>query len=202
MESNTNFTQKAKRDYKLVQQAQQNNDQKAFNKLMKYYENSIYFMMLKMTNNADDAKDLSLIAFEKAFRNIKSYTPVYAFSTWLFKIASNNCIDFLRRERKNTQSVDLYDDNNELIEQIKTITSDEPSPEDSIIKEQHNVKIRNYVNKLKPKDKKIIELHYFNELGYIEIAKLLKMPVGTVKGQLFRAREKLQRSMRNVEAMN
>ena len=202
MEINTNFTEKAKRDFKLVVLAKEKKDQKAFNKLMKYYENSIYYMMLKMTNNSDDAKDLTNEAFEKAFRNLDLYTPVYAFSTWLFKIATNNCIDFLRKDRKTTQPLNLYDENNELIEQIKSIKTDDLNPEESMIKDQNNVKVRQIVDTLKPRFKKLVEMHYYNELGYKEIANLLNLPVGTVKAQLFRARESLQRNLRKADRMN
>ena len=202
MEINTNFTEKAKRDFKLVVLAKEQNDQKAFNKLMKYYENSIYYMMLKMTCNSDDAKDLTNEAFEKAFRSLELYTPVYAFSTWLFKIATNNCIDFLRKDRKNTQPMNIYDENNELIEQLSSIKADDLNPEESIIKEQSNLKVRKIVEKLKPSYKKLVEMHYYKEMGYKEIAKLLNLPVGTVKAQLFRARESLQKSLRKADRMN
>lgn len=202
MKNPSHFTPKANRDYKLVKLAQQKNDQLAFNKLMAYYEKSVYFMLLKMTNNADDARDLTVEAFEKAFRNIKQYTPVYAFSTWLFKIATNNCIDFMRRDKKTTQSIDLYDDNNELIEQINSLIDSEMTPEENIINCQKSDKMRQIVNTLKPQYKKLIELHYFDELGYKEIAELLKLPVGTVKAQLFRARENLQRSLKDKHSLN
>jgi RNA polymerase sigma factor (sigma-70 family) len=203
MDENTNFTKKAMRDYKLVLKAQENKDQKSFNKLMKYYDSSIYFMMLKMTNNTDDAKDLTVEAFEKAFRCIDTYTPVYAFSTWLFKIATNNCIDFLRKDRKgNFSSIDIYDDNDELIEQLDNLITEELNPEENLILEQRNVKIKQVVNKLKPRYKKLVEMHYLKEMGYKEISTLLKLPIGTVKAQLFRARELMLRSLRGVDAMN
>ena len=69
---------------------------------MDRYRDSIYFMLLKMVNNKDDAEDLTIEAFGKAFKKLHQYTPNYAFSTWLFKIASNNCIDFIRKKKKNT----------------------------------------------------------------------------------------------------
>jgi len=99
MEVNPNLSEKAQIDFKLVGQAMQG-DQKAFAELMQRYKDSIYFMLLKMVNNRDDADDLTIEAFGKAFKNLHQYTPDYAFSTWLFKIATNNCIDFIRRKRK------------------------------------------------------------------------------------------------------
>jgi RNA polymerase sigma factor (sigma-70 family) len=202
MEDNTNFTQKASRDFKLVTLIREDNDQKAFVKLMKYYEKSIYFTMLKMTNNPNDAKDLTLEAFEKAHKNIDLYTPTFAFSTWLFKIATNNCIDFLRKEKKSTQSIDLFDEDNELIEQVNSIRTEELNPEENLILEQKNGKMKQIVNKLKPRYKQLIELHYYEDLGYKEIAALLNLPVGTVKAQLFRARNSLQKSLKHLDKLN
>src|SRR6266481_7227148 len=105
MEVNPNLSEKAQIDFKLVNEAI-TGDQRAYAELMQRYKDSIYFMLLKMVNNRDDADDLTIEAFGKAFKNLHQYTPDYAFSTWLFKIATNNCIDFIRRKRKNTFSID------------------------------------------------------------------------------------------------
>src|SRR4030065_1446257 len=94
MEVNTNLSEKAQRDYILVQKAN-NGDQKAYAELLERYRDAIYYMLLKMVNNTSDAEDLTIEAFGKAFKNINQYAPNYAFSTWLFKIATNNCIDFI-----------------------------------------------------------------------------------------------------------
>ena len=91
----THLSEKAQKDYDLVIKATKYDDQQAFSDLMDRYKDSIYFMLLKMVNNKDDAEDLTIEAFGKAFNSLKQYTPNYAFSTWLFKIATNNCIDFL-----------------------------------------------------------------------------------------------------------
>ncbi len=202
MKLNPNSTVKAERDYKLVCLARKKNDQKAYHKLMKYYEGSIYYMMLKMTNNPDDAQDLTIEAFEKAFRNMNSYEPDFAFSTWLFKIATNNCIDFIRKEKKNLNSVDLYDGNEELVEYVNNISNDDLNPEETLIRDQKVSKMRQIVSKLKPHYRNLIELHYFKELGYGEISEILHLPIGTVKAQLFRARENLSKSMKNLEVAN
>jgi DNA-directed RNA polymerase specialized sigma24 family protein len=91
------LSDKAKHDYSLVRRAVDNRDQKAFAELMERYKDSIYYMLLKMIRNGDDAEDLMIEAFGKAFNRLHQYTPNYAFSTWLFKIATNNCIDFIRK---------------------------------------------------------------------------------------------------------
>ena len=107
-----NLSDKAKFDLTLVEKAI-SGDQKAYADLMDRYRDAIYFMLLKMVNNKSDAEDLTLEAFGKAFKNIHQYTPNYAFSTWLFKIATNNCIDFIRKRKANTISIDQNVDDQE-----------------------------------------------------------------------------------------
>jgi len=99
-ELNSNLSEKAQHDFKLVKLALEKADQKAYAELLDRYRDSIYFMLLKMVNNKDDADDLTIEAFGKAFKRLNQYTPDFAFSTWLFKIASNNCIDFIRRKKE------------------------------------------------------------------------------------------------------
>src|SRR5256885_8589216 len=127
MEVNPNLSEKAQIDFKLVGQAVKG-EQKAYAELMQRYKDSIYFMLLKMVNNRDDADDLTIEAFGKAFKNIKQYTPDYAFSTWLFKIATNNCIDFIRKKRKQTMSIDKSFDMDEGGELTLDIKSASPDP--------------------------------------------------------------------------
>lgn len=196
MEVNPRLTEKAQRDYKLVKDAVENGNQKAFAQLMEYYRETIYFMLLKMTGNSIDAEDLTIEAFGKAFKNIKQYTPDYAFSTWLFKIASNNCIDHIRRKKKNV----LSNEQNEEIDEYETtkdITAKQNDPEETFIKEQKAELMREVVDKLKPRYKKLIELRYFQELSYEEICDDLELPLGTVKAQLFRARQLLFNILKN-----
>ena len=152
-----------------------------------------------MVNNRDDADDLTIEAFGKAFKNIRQYTPDYAFSTWLFKIATNNCIDFIRKKKKQMLSIDKgieTDDGGELLIDIK---SDRLDPEESMMKKQKVLMMRDVVEKLKPRYKNLVELRYFQELSYEEIAEQLNLPLGTVKAQLFRAREFLYQIMKNSE---
>ena len=98
----TNLTVKGKRDYKLIQRALIEGDQKAYAELLKYYRDPLYFRMLKITKNPDDAEDLTIEAFTKAFKSLRQYTPDYAFSTWLFAIATNHAIDFTRNMSRDT----------------------------------------------------------------------------------------------------
>ncbi len=105
-ESGSNLSVKAVYDYNLIRIALDNGDQKAYAELMGRYRDSVYFMLLKMVNNKDDADDLTIEAFGKAFKRLSQYAPTYAFSTWLFKIATNNCIDFIRRKKVIIYSLD------------------------------------------------------------------------------------------------
>jgi RNA polymerase sigma factor (sigma-70 family) len=188
MEVNPNLTEKAQRDYELVRLAVDKGDQMAFTELMGLYRDTIYFMLVKMTGNVDDAEDLTLEAFGKAFKNLAQYTPDYAFSTWLFKIASNNCIDFMRKKKKNVLANENYEDISESYHAHK-MTSHGLDPEESMIKTQKILLMRQLVEKLKPRYKKLIQLRYFDEYSYEEICQELDLPLGTVKAQLFRARE-------------
>ncbi len=198
MEINHNLSDKAQHDYQLVCLAIEGN-QKAYAELMHRYRDSIYFMLLKMVNNRDDAEDLTIEAFGKAFKNIKQYTPDYAFSTWLFKIATNNCIDFIRRKRKNTFSIDKNFENADGNDTFIDIKAEAPDPEENLIKKQKAQLMHDVVDKLKPRYRKLIELRYFNELSYEEIATELNLPLGTVKAQLFRARDFLYQIIKNSE---
>jgi len=189
MEVNINFTEKAKRDFYLVQKAKDENDRHAYASLMNYYWDSIYFMLLKMTNNKDDAEDLTIEAFGKAFRKIEQYTPDYAFSTWLFKIASNNCIDFIRKTKQNTISLDKESEDCSSSVISNKISTEELNPEETLINEQKIKLMRQIVDKLKPHYRILIEMRYFEELSYEEIAKKMNLPMGTVKAKLFRARD-------------
>jgi len=199
MEINPNLTDKAQRDYRLVQLAINNGDQKAYADLMGLYKDAIYFLLLKMTNNPDDADDLTIEAFGKAFKKLGQYTPDFAFSTWLFKIASNNCIDYIRRKKVEMLSINktIVDDEGTDLSQV--LPSHTPDPEEKLIERQKIVMMREVVEKLKPNYRRLVQLRYFDEYSYEEIASEMAIPIGTVKAQLFRAREFLYNIMKNAE---
>ena len=196
MEVNKNLSDKAQIDFDLVKDALTTGNQKAYAQLMERYRDSIYFMLLKMVKNKEDADDLTIEAFAKAFKRLEQYSPQFAFSTWLFKIATNNSIDFLRKKKTNTFSIDKGIDGEDGEFQIE-VKSDGLTPEEKIIRKEKIKTMRIVVEKLKPRYRQLVELRYFDELSYDEIAKRLEMPVGTVKAQLFRAREFLQEIMKN-----
>jgi len=197
MEINPNLSDKAKYDHGLVAKALKG-DQKAYAELLGRYRDSIYFMLLKMVNNPSDAEDLTIEAFGKAFRYLDQYTPSYAFSTWLFKIATNNCIDFIRKKRGSTISLDQSLDEDDSLTPSDSIRSDSLDPEMTMIKDQKIKALRDIVTKLKPRYRKLVELRYFEEFSYEEISDELHLPIGTVKAQLFRARELLLNIIQNT----
>ncbi|MFA5326386.1 MAG: sigma-70 family RNA polymerase sigma factor [Prolixibacteraceae bacterium] len=197
MELNPQLSDKAQYDFLLVESALAG-EEKAFAKLMSRYKDAIYFMLLKMVNNKNDAEDLTLEAFGKAFKNLQQYSPNYAFSTWLFKIATNNCIDFLRKRRGVYVSIENNQENGENDAPIR-LRSTEPNPEEKLIRIQKAFLMRKIVHRLKPRYRILVELRYFREFSYEEIAKELNLPLGTVKAQLFRAREMLFKMIESTE---
>jgi len=186
MEVNANFTENAKNDFYLVVKAREGN-QKAYADLMHRYKDSIYFMVLKMVNNKEDAMDLTVETFAKAFEKLEKYQPEFAFSTWLFRVATNNCIDFIRKKKLNTTSIhSMVDSDGE--EQTLQIRADTLDPEEQSIKKQQTEELKVLIESLPPRYRNLITLRYFDELAYEEIAQQLDLPLGTVKAQLFRAR--------------
>ena len=181
------LSDKGKRDLILVERAL-NGDQSAYAKLMTMYRESIYFMMLKMVRKEDDADDLTIEAFGKAFNRLHQYSPSYAFSTWLFKIASNNCIDFIRKKRIKVTSMDSAYTNSDGESVSIDVESTEKDPAEVTIHLEKVKTMREIVKTLKPRYRDLIEKRYFDELSYEEIAQDMDLPLGTVKAQLFRAR--------------
>lgn len=195
---NEHLSDKAKIDLQLVERAKKG-DQAAFAKLMDRYRESVYFTMMRMVRNNDDADDLTIEAFGKAFSRLEQYSPSFAFSTWLFKIASNNCIDFMRKKRVKLTSMDtgITTENGESVRyDAKSNTLD---PEETIIYNQKVKHMRALVSQLKPRYRELVEKRYFEELSYEEIAEELDLPLGTVKAQLFRARDFLAQMMEQTK---
>ena len=181
---NSKFSSRAQEDLELVAKAKEG-DQNAFGKLMGRYRDSIFFMVLKMVHNRDDAEDLTIEAFGKAFNNIGNYSADFAFSTWLFKIATNNSIDFIRKKRLLTTSLDQTSTTEDGETSPIAVRDHAPNPEQSIIKDQRAEKIRSAIEELSPKYRSLIELRYLDELSYEEIAEKLDIPLGTVKDMLY-----------------
>jgi RNA polymerase sigma-70 factor (ECF subfamily) len=155
-------------------------------------------MLLKMVHNKDDAEDLTMEAFGKAFKNLGNYEPDFAFSTWLFKIANNNAIDHIRRQHNKTISIDSQGRDTEDDTPVQ-LQSDTPDPEEEMIQKQKTELLKMVVNQLKPRYCRLVQLRYFEEYSYEEIAETLNLPLGTVKAQLFRAKDLLYQIIKAKE---
>ena len=179
---------KAQRDYQHVLAARDRGDERAYADLMRIYREPIYMMLLRMTHSPVDADDLTIETFGKAFCQLSSYTPQNTFATWLFSIASNSGIDFIRRQHMDlvsltSMSVCCEDEAFEY-----PLPSSDANPEEAMIEVQRDALVRQVVEQLKPRYRRIVKMRYFEELSYEEIAKQLNIPLGTVKIQLRRAR--------------
>ncbi|HMV09745.1 MAG TPA: sigma-70 family RNA polymerase sigma factor [Cyclobacteriaceae bacterium] len=196
-ELNRQFSDKALEDFELIDEAVQKNDEKAFAKLMQRYKRPVYHMILKMVRNVDDAEDLTIESFAKAFRSLHRFKKDFTFSTWLFRIATNNTIDHIRKKKLNTLSIDnrFTDDNGDGI--AIEVEDENLDPQEETIREQKAELIQVFVDKLPPKYQKLVRLRYFQELSYEEIAVELEAPLGTVKAQLHRARELMFEMVKN-----
>lgn len=197
MEVRKQFSKKALEDFKLIDMAVDGDNEQAYAELLKRYKKPVYHMVLKMVRNVDDAEDLTIEAFSKAFKNLHKFKKDYTFSTWLFRIATNNAIDFIRKKRLKTMSLNtsFKDDNGEAV----TIDVEDKNlnPQEETIKSQKILLVRMFVNKLPAKYQRLVKLRYFDELSYDEIAKELEAPLGTVKAQLHRARELMYDLVKN-----
>lgn len=190
IDNNRTFSDKALSDFKLIDEATQGSE-KAYTELMRRYRKSVYHTLLKMVKNPDDAEDLTIEAFAKAFKNLPKFKKDYTFSTWLFRIATNNCIDFIRKKKLETLSINNTINSDSGDSMTIEIKDDKLDPQEETIREQKIDLIRAIVKLLPRKYQRLVNMRYFDELSYEEIAERLDAPLGTVKAQLHRARELL-----------
>lgn len=190
-----NLTQKGQRDLKLINRALESGDPAAYNELMKLYRDPLYFMLYEKVNDQELAKDLTIETLGKAFKKLHLYVPDYTFSTWLFTVARNHCIDYLRKHKLPTVSIDnmMLDEDGKRVN--FDLISNNLNPEQSMEKTQRIAILRQIVDQLAPKSRNLVKLRYFKELSYEEIAKTLEIPIGTVKAQLHRSRGQLFKIM-------
>ena len=193
------FSPKAQRDLVLIQAAL-DGSAKAYEALLRSYRKSVYHIALRMLRDSDDADDLTMEAFAKAFEHLSRYRPQFAFSTWLFRIATNGCIDFVRRKKLNTQplnvAVRLSDGKSILLD----VCDHAPNPQEAFIRQQRIEVVQRVVTRLPAKYARLVRLRYFEELSYAEVATELQAPLGTVKARLFRARELLLQLLQENKA--
>jgi len=185
MEVETGLSDKARHDLKVIDRAL-HGDSKAYTELLTRYRDSVYYVLLRMVNNPSDAEDLTIEAFGKAFHNLPKYVPSHAFSTWLFRIATNNCIDFMRKKSQSPRPFDQ--DEGEEDEMEATVASDMRLPDEVMMDRETAASLNRIVKSLKPRYRRLIELRYFEDYSYEDIATELSLPIGTVKARLFRAK--------------
>ena len=193
------LTDKGERDLKLINRAIETGDPKAYAELMKLYRDPLYFMIYEKISDQDVAKDLTIESLGKAFKKLHLYKPDFTFSTWLFTVARNHCIDYLRKKKLPTFSIDKMMVNDDGRKSNFDLESKDPNPEQILMKNQRVKILRRIVDQLKPKYRDLVKLRYFKEYSYEEVAEELDLPLGTVKAQLHRSRDQLFKIMSGVK---
>jgi len=184
-----------KEDGKLIREALGGN-QSAYKKLLKKYHDPIAHLITRIIHNREQVEDLTQETFVKAFASLKSFNEEYAFSTWLYKIATNSSIDFIRKRKLDTFSIDkpIALEESDYTFEVPDTTYE---PDKRIIQNQRAKLIEEAIDQLPEKYKRVITLRHTEERDYAEIAKMLKLPIGTVKAHIFRARELLNKYLRD-----
>jgi RNA polymerase sigma-70 factor (ECF subfamily) len=184
-----------KEDSLLIQQAL-TGDQKAFRKLRLKYYTPIFKLISRMIRSREEVEDLTQEAFIKAFTSLASFNEEYSFSTWLYKIATNNAIDYVRKRKLQTFSINKPIESEESDYSFE-LQDTEPEPDQELIAIQRKKMLDDAMESLPGKYRQVILMRHVDEKEYQEIAKTLKLPLGTVKAHIFRARELLYKQLRD-----
>ncbi len=183
-----------KNDIELVTKAKEG-DSKAYDKLILLYKDAVYSIIYRMVHNKQEAEDLTQETFIKAYKSIGSFNEAYAFSTWLFKIATNGCIDHFRKRKLKTYSMEetvRYKDD----ELRQEYADPEPGIDHQLEHKERAQMIRQAIEQLPEKYRIVIEMRHQQEQSYEEIAQALSLPLGTIKARIFRAREMLNKNLK------
>jgi RNA polymerase sigma-70 factor (ECF subfamily) len=193
--SRTNASESSLKDDGLVKDAV-GGSEKAYTMLVNKYERALHFHILKMIKSRDKVEDLVQEVFVKAFDNLHSYNDNYAFSTWLYRIATNHTIDYLRKKKLKTLSIDepVQSGDGEMKMQLPDQSA---RTDKSIIRSQRQKMVHDAIENLPEKYRKVIKLRHMQEKSYQEIAEVLDSPLGTVKAHIFRAREMLYKALKD-----
>lgn len=162
-------------------------DQVAFTFLLDFFWNEVYGFMLKRTENETDAEDIVIETFAKAFDKIATYNPEFGFNTWLIAIAKNVHIDMLRK-KKTSLFIDITEEDEH---QAYSVVDDSNSAEDELIIEQNLAQLLQYIKQLKPAYQEVIQMRYFQEMTYQEMAEALEEPLNNIKIKLLRSKKLL-----------
>lgn len=170
-------------------------DQTAYRAILKKYHDQVYNLLYRMVHDKDEVEDLTQEAFIKAFNSLKNFNEEFAFSTWLYKIATNNCIDYIRRKKLATFSIDkpLESKDGEYSFELPDTTYE---PDKTLIAGQRTKVLEDAINALPEKYRQVIIMRHSEDMDYQQIADQLKLPLGTIKAHIFRAREILHKKLR------
>ncbi|MEX1021269.1 MAG: sigma-70 family RNA polymerase sigma factor [Litorilinea sp.] len=174
-------------------EAARQGDQRAFGNLVRAYERPVYNLTYRMLGNPQEAEDAAQETFLRAYANLEKYNPSHKFSTWVFAIANNHCIDRLRKRRAVFVSID----DNPVLENLQ---SDAPLPEPAALRTEQSGEIQELISRLEPDYRTPLVLRYWEEYSYEEIAQTMQLTVAAVKSRLFRARQQLAQLVRTNEA--
>lgn len=183
-------------DSRLIREAIQGK-QSAYERLMKKYHDQIANLIYRIIHHREQVEDLTQEVFIKAFASLQSFNDEYAFTTWLYKIATNSSIDYIRKKKLSTFSIDKPISMEES-DATYELPDSRYEPDKHIIQKQRATLIQEAIDKLPEKYRRVIMMRHTNELDYSEIAKILKLPIGTVKAHIFRARELLNKYLRGA----
>lgn len=189
----------AKEDEGLIREALSGNE-KAYKRLADKYNRALYFHLVKMVRDRGIVDDLVIEILSKAFTNLSSYNNQYAFSTWLYRIATNHAIDHLRKKKLKTFSIDEPISTKDGEIQVEIPDSNFLADTD-VLNAQRNKTVHEAMNSLPEKYRLVIEMRHMEEKSYQEIAEILKLPLGTVKAHIFRARELLYKYLKDKKSI-
>jgi len=171
-------------------------DQEAYSLILRSYRDAVFGLVYRIIRDREEADDITQETFIRAFKSLRYYTPKYALSTWLFRIATNRCIDHLRKRKIRTISLDqgMKTEKGELRREIPDTSS---RPDELFFQKRRVVSIEQAIGSLPPKYKEVIYLKHNEERTYEEIAQILNLPLGTVKVRIFRTRELLKKKLKS-----
>jgi RNA polymerase sigma-70 factor (ECF subfamily) len=171
-------------------------DQRSFRRLRTKYHDAIFNLISRMIRSRAEVEDLTQEAFIKAFQSLRHFNEEFAFSTWLYKIATNNCIDYIRKRK-----LQMYSINKPIESKDSDFTFELPDEgyeaDRELIDDQRARMLREAIDELPEKYRRVIQLRHVDEKSYEEIAAMLKLPIGTVKAHIFRAREMLYKQLKH-----
>ncbi|KIL53578.1 RNA polymerase sigma factor SigW [Jeotgalibacillus alimentarius] len=181
---------------KRIQQVRKG-DQDAFGEIVELFKDRVYHVCFRMLGNRHEAEDIAQEAFIRAYTNIHTFDIDRKFSTWLFRIATNLCIDRIRK-KKPDYYLDAEVSGTDGLTMYSQVETDEPLPEEEVESMELQESIQKEISRLPDKYRSVIVLKYIEELSLKEISEILELPIGTVKTRIHRGREALRKQLRSI----